>query len=273
MIILFPHKLGQLKNGIQNTPLYFKKIFYDKSHLVKCNNKHTNYSIKYFNIVRNLRKLYHSNILFDKNKINIGGDHSMSIATVADSLNRTKEGELKVLWFDAHADINTIRSSRTKNFHGMPLSYLTGITYNRDFSFIINNLHFDNLMYIGIRKLDRFEKKIIKKYNIKYISCDEINNHTDKSIEKILNFIDENPVHISFDVDCLDPKIMPCTGTTVSNGLKLESTKKILDSIENTNIINMDITELNLELGSNHDREISIKNLFYLFNKYFSKLY
>ena len=54
----------------------------------------------------------------------------MSLATVADSLNRTEEDQLKVLWFDAHPDINTYQSSPSKNFHGMPLSYLTGLDEN-----------------------------------------------------------------------------------------------------------------------------------------------
>ena len=57
----------------------------------------------------------------------IGGDHSMSIASVAYTLNR--DPNAKVLWIDAHADINTYNSSTTKNLHGMPLSFITGLDY------------------------------------------------------------------------------------------------------------------------------------------------
>ena len=193
----------------------------------------------------------------------------MSIATVAESLNRFPNNELKVLWFDAHPDINTYESSESKNFHGMPLSYLTGLCQNPDFSFINNKLNFDNLMYVGIRDIDDYERKVIDEHNIKYISCDEINNNVDQSLDTILNFIDNNPIHLSFDVDSMDPSIIPCTGTRYGNGLNLINTKKILDKLVDTNIVNIDITEINLELGNKEEREKTISNTLLLFNKYF----
>ena len=111
MIIYFPHKLGQLKNGVQYTPIYLKKIVTNRYIDVKCNNSCTN---KDFHLKNNLENLYEINSKISSLKINIGGDHSMSIATVANSLNIYKDN-LKVLWFDAHADINTYESSLTKN--------------------------------------------------------------------------------------------------------------------------------------------------------------
>ena len=100
-------------------------------------------------------------MLCQNKKINIGGDHSMAIATVADSLNRVPPGKLKVIWFDAHPDINTYKSSISKNYHGMPLGYLTGLCKSHYFPFITNYLNFENLLYIGIRDIDEYEKKII----------------------------------------------------------------------------------------------------------------
>ena len=266
MLIFFAHKLGQLRNGVQNSPRYLKKILKNNSIEVKCNNSDIH---RYGNMVNNLKKLYVSNTKITERKINIGGDHSMSIATVAESLNRFPNNELKVLWFDAHPDINTYDSSESKNFHGMPLSYLTGLCQNPDFSFINNKLNFDNLMYIGIRDIDNYERKVIDEHNIKYISCDEINNNVDQSLDTILNFIDNNPIHLSFDVDSMDPSIIPCTGTRYGNGLNLINTKKILDKLVDTNIVNIDITEINLELGNKEEREKTISNTLLLFNKYF----
>ncbi len=261
-IINFASKLGQKKYGVQNTGHYLEKLIDNSFFHVKCKNQ-----ISKKNFYNNLNKLYFSNNLFQK-KINIGGDHSMSIATVADSLNRVEQGRLKVLWFDAHADINTYYSSKSKNFHGMPLSYLTNLDKNKNFSFIINTLDLNNLMYIGIRDLDNYEKKIIKKYNIQYINTNDFNNLPEKSLSKIINFIKDDPFHLSFDVDCLDPSIISSTGTPVNNGLLLDETKYVLDTIKNYNLINMDIAELNLYIGDKNEKRKSLNNFLYLFNNY-----
>ena len=139
---------------------------------------------------------------------------------------------------------------------------------NSDFPFIINKLSFNNLMYIGIRDIDDHEKKIIDKNNIQYISCDEVNNNLNESLDKIINFIGNNPIHLSFDVDCMDPEIIPCTGTKCMNGLNLINTKIILDKLVDKNIVNIDITEINLELGSQEERKKTISNTLHLFDKY-----
>ena len=262
MIIYFPHKLGQLKNGVQYTPKYLKKILSNRYVDVTCNNSFTN---KEFNLKTNLNNLYIMNSKIMTPKINIGGDHSMAIATIANSLNIHKD-KLKVLWFDAHPDINTYESSLTKNYHGMSLSYLTGHGEN-EFQFIEHKLNLKNLMYIGIRDIDQYEKEIIKDYNIQYISVNQINNNLYESIQKINNFIDNDPIHISFDVDCMDPTIINCTGTKSKYGLNL-NTKIILDYLAKTNVCNIDITELNLELGNNKDKLKTIHNLSKLFESY-----
>ena len=262
MIIYFPHKLGQLKNGVQYTPKYLKKILSNRYIDVTCNNSFSN---KEFNLKTNLNNLYITNSKIMTPKINIGGDHSMAIATIANSLNIHRE-KLKVLWFDAHPDINTYESSLTKNYHGMSLSYLTGLGEN-EFQFIEHKLNFKNLMYIGIRDIDNYEKEIIKDYNIQYISVNQINNNLYESIQKINNFIDNDPIHISFDVDCMDPKIINCTGTKSKYGLNL-NTKIILDYLAKRNVCNIDITELNFELGNNKDKLKTIHNVSKLFESF-----
>ena len=267
-LINFPHLLGQKKLGVNKNGKYLKKVLKNEFIDVKCNNSIRN---GYPNMVNNLWKLYRENIFHDK-KINIGGDHSMSIATVADSLNRTEEGELKVLWFDAHPDINTYQSSPSKNFHGMPLSYLTGLDENDDFSFIINKLPVQNIMYIGIRDINKYEQKIIDKYDMWTITPDEVNDDPEECYHIIKSFVGNDPFHLSFDVDCLDPSIIPCTGTPVKNGLQLEQTKDIIDKLlDRHNLINMDITELNLDIGSRYQQLTSLDNFLYLFDKHFEE--
>ena len=97
------------------------------------------------------------------------------------------------------------------------------------------------------------------------MTVDDINMNLESSLRKIHNFIQEKPIHISFDVDSLDPYFFESTGTPVPDGLNLESTKKVEDSLLSENIINMDITEINLDLGK---RYRNLPNLKYLFGKY-----
>ena len=123
------------------------------------------------------------------------------------------------------------------------------------------------------RDIDDFEQETIDKYQIKYISCDQFNNNYEQSKKIIEDFIDGSKVHISFDVDCLDPQYIPSTGTRFLNGLELESTKNILDYISQlhnnrkTEICNIDLTELNFEIGNKLDNFKSLANILYLFNK------
>ena len=84
----------------------------------------------------------------------------------------------------------------------------------------------------------------------------------------IQKFIDNSPVHLSFDVDVLDPKFIPCTGTPVKNGLHIVPCKFILDELLTTNLVSVDLVELNLELGSEKDQEESIYNYVKLFEGY-----
>ena len=140
----------------------------------------------------------------------------------------------------------------------MPLSFLTGIDSNQNFNFIKKLLKFQNLLYIGIRDIDKFEKQVIQNNNINIISVDEINNELYNSIDKINNFIGNDPIHLSFDVDSLDPSILQCTGTKVDNGLYLEETLEIIKIINQKNLVNTDIAELNLDVGDLDDKLNSI---------------
>jgi len=258
-IILFPHNLGQTKTGSEKAPDILSKYINHKKHKVK-RVKNTG------NMFKNINDLYQANKKSSGKIINIGGDHSMAIATIADTLN--KYPNAKVVYFDAHADINTYKSSNSKHYHGMPLSFVTGLDSDKKFPFIKNRLPFENLLYIGGRCWDIFERDIVYKENIKFISPSEINNNFAESFNKIMNFVGNSPVHVSFDVDSIDPKYIPSTGTPVKNGIELDNAIKILDGLNSTNIVNMDITELNSDLGEKMDGEKSIKNTEVLFHKF-----
>ena len=261
-IIYFPHSLGQQREGVDKTPEIIDKFINNNSNRmwVKTNPD---------NFYKNIENLYRLNRQYLSPKINIGGDHSMAIATVAESLEQ--DPNVKVLWFDAHPDINTYEMSNSKNYHGMPLSFLTGLDTDSNFPFLKQKLPFENLLYIGIRDIDIFEEYILNEYNIQYISCFDLNKDTATAIKAIDNFIGDSLIHISFDVDCLDPKYMSCTGTSVGEGLELKIVKFLIDSLYlnyKDCILNIDITELNLELGTKEEQFLSLANTLSIFEKF-----
>ncbi len=252
---MFPSRYGQRLMGVEKTPEILKDVLNGTIKNVHCTD----------DLDENLYNLYNENMKTYSKKVNIGGDHSMSIATVSSSLHMHRN--LKVLWIDAHADINTRVTSKTKNVHGMPLGFLTKLD-RKNFKFRVPKLDFRNLMYVGIRDLDIFEKEILKEYNVRYIKSESLNINPNETLMRIKRFINGCPVHISFDVDSLDPKYMKCTGTKYKDGLNVESTKKVLDGLLSQNIVNMDITELNMELGTKEDQQESIYNFLKLFENY-----
>jgi arginase len=227
------------------------------------------------NLDNTLTELYntHETLPIQIPRVTIGGDHSTSIATLAWTLNNFKD--TKVLWIDAHADINTPDSSSSGNYHGMPLSFLTGLANPMRFRFINNILPFKNLLYVGIRDIDKYEKKIIEKYNIDYVTVEHLNNdkHANcNNFNKIFDFMGDSPVHVSFDVDALDPKYIKSTGTPVKKGISLRKTQQLFKHLTYFNVVNMDIMEFNPNIGSKKDIKKSYNSINslqpFIFNKY-----
>lgn len=278
-IILHPSWLGQKKQGVSLSPYLIKNEFqkqqyfhyYFKPHTLKkeCPQvKYINSGAKNEDLVEDLENLYKVNASFNTPRINIGGDHSMSIATLAYTLNNYPDA--KVLWIDAHPDINTFEKSDTKNVHGMPLSLLSQLDkyYSKSFNFIENPLCLHNLLYIGIRSIDDYEKEIIDKYNISYIPSTIVNKHTEECIHIIKNFIHNSPLHLSLDVDSLSSELMPCTGTPVDDGIHFQQLKKIVHHVSlMQNLVNVDIVELNVIDGNenSHTRNDCLEKTTILF--------
>ncbi len=170
----------------------------------------------------------------------------MGIGSVGASLNILGT-KTKVIWIDAHADINTMESSPSGNIHGMPLSFLTKLDNSNDYDWIKNRLKFENLCYIGIRDLDPEEIKIIKTYNIKTITVKEFNTNIIQTLKDLILWAGISPIHISLDVDSLDPKFIEYTGTRVPGGIEIEPLIKFINTFcKFTNVVNVDISELNL---------------------------
>jgi arginase len=205
-----------------------------------------------------LNNLYHThnNLNKEQKRITIGGDHSTSIASIAWTLNNYPNA--KVLWIDAHADINTRTTSPSNNIHGMPLAYLSGIEYSSNWKFIKNKLNLKNLMYVGIRDLDPFEKDILDNHQIQRVNVSEFNNN---KFNKIINFLGDSTYHLSLDIDSIDPSFIPCTGTPSNNGLNINTFLDFIKVLNFKNMINMDIVEINLYIGTEVDKTTSLNNI------------
>ena len=194
------------------------------------------------------RDLYkkHNAYLHQKNKvITVGGDHSISLSTVASSGEKYKD-DLVVVWVDAHPDINTRESSYTKNIHGMPVASFLGI----DNLFNLPTINPSQLIYIGIRDIDEYEQTLLDTHNIEHYNMKYIQKYGIKDIINNISKIDV-PIHLSLDVDAVDPTEFISTGTPVPFGLRKNDVWDIVTKLKK-NLVSTDIVELNTNLSTNY---------------------
>ena len=188
----------------------------------------------------------------------IGGDHSLALGSIAGS-SKYFGNDLGVIWIDAHGDINTELTSPSGNIHGMPLAASMGIGYDKLTSIFFDDYKVkpENVFILACRDLDQGEIELIDRLKINVWNIDEIKNgDLDKIISDLLSMIKEKNIkniHLSYDIDCLDPEYVPGTGTPVDNGLTFEESKKLLKSILGTSLVkSIDFVEYNPELDSNN---------------------
>lgn len=202
--------------------------------------------------------------------LQIGGDHSMALGTISGIARGIKERlgkDIKVIWVDAHADINTPETTETGNLHGMPLSFLMNLVKMKieGLDWIEPCLKPENLVYIGLRDVDKDEKEILKKYKIKAFSMHEIDRYgigqvMDMTLEHLSKGDSaQSPIHLSFDIDALDPSVASSTGTPVRGGLTFREGHYICEILHATGrLVGLDMVELNPAIGDKHEDTITI---------------
>lgn len=177
----------------------------------------------------------------------LGGDHSIAIGTIGGITAHKRCG---VVWIDAHGDFNTPQSSASGNIHGMPLATLLGdghgslVNIGRDGA----KLRPEDVVLIGLRDLDREERGLIRKSGVNYYTMRDID---EKGISAVMNdalnrleHLDH--IHVSFDVDSLDPNVAPGVGTPVKGGLTYREAHLIMETLSDTDrVLSMDIVEIN----------------------------
>ncbi len=183
----------------------------------------------------------------------IGGDHSMAIGTVSGVAAHCKKEkqELGLIWIDAHADINTDKTTPSGNIHGMSVAALLGLgtqslTHLYGFSPKVKP---ENVAMIAIRSLDPGEIELIKRLNLKVYTMTEIDR---KGIGFIINKVLKDlksrvqHIHVSFDADSLDPAIAQGVGTPVNGGLNYREAHLLMESIAECGCMSsLEVAEIN----------------------------
>jgi len=207
--------------------------------------------------------------------IMLGGDHCLGIGSISAVARHCRDTgkRLRVLWLDAHADFNTATLTPTGNIHGMPVACLCG--HGPDELVGIGGhtpaLSPQDIRQIGIRSVDEGEKRFvhaagIEVYDMRYI--DE--NGMRHTMAQALADLDEHThLHVSLDVDFLDPDIAPGVGTTVRGGPNYREAQLCMEMIADTGrLASLDVVELNPALDvRNQTAELAVDLIESLFGK------
>lgn len=182
----------------------------------------------------------------------LGGDHCLaigSISAVAAHCRRVGK-KLRVLWFDAHADSNLSSISPTGNIHGMPVACLMGHGPKELINYAGHApaIQPTDIRLIGIRSVDDGERKFIHEMGMQVFDMRYIDEYGMRNVmSSVLANLDSNThLHVSFDLDCLDPGIAPGVGTAVLGGPSYREAQLCMEMIADTGLMaSLDVVELN----------------------------
>ena len=205
----------------------------------------------------------------------LGGDHSLGVGSISAVARHCREvgKKLRVLWLDAHADCNTGELSPSGNLHGMPLACLCGFGPKAlvELGGAGPSLHPQWIRQIGVRSVDEGEKRFLHElavevFDMRYI--DEMGMR--QTMEQALGGLDRDThLHVSFDVDFLDPDIAPGVGTVVPGGPTYREAQLCMEMIADTRLVgSLDVVELNPALDvRNETAVLAVSLLESLFGK------
>jgi arginase len=168
----------------------------------------------------------------------LGGDHSIAMGTLA-GLTRARGQVPGVVWIDAHSDINTPESSPSGNVHGMPLWFALQHGY----------AHKETTVQIGLRDVDEIEKKILRESGVRAFSMSDVDKlGMTRVMEEALAIAGGGgrKIHVSFDMDGIDPSEAPGTGTPVKGGLSYREAHLAMEMcFESGQLGSMEMVEIN----------------------------
>jgi arginase len=222
-----------------------------------------------------LHDAVHAELQLGRLPMVLGGDHCLGIGSISAVARHCREvgKKLRVLWLDAHADFNTNALTPSGNIHGMPVACLCGFGPKEliEIGGHVPAISAKWVRQIGIRSVDEGEKRFVhaqdlEVFDMRYI--DEMGMRA--AMELALALIDANThLHVSFDVDFLDPAIAPGVGTTVRGGPTYREAQLCMEMIADTGrLASMDVMELNPALDErNRTAELAVDLIESLFGK------
>ena len=181
----------------------------------------------------------------------LGGDHALSLGTVAGVTAYAAQimRPQYVLWLDAHSDFHTPDTTASGNLHGTPLGYVTGLAGFDAFPPLAAVVPMTNICLIGIRSVDAAEQAALVKNNIRVIEMRAIDEGgLKRPLEAFLDDVARmgGLLHVSLDVDFLDPAIAPAVGTTVPGGATFREAHLVMEMLHDSGLVtSLDLVELN----------------------------
>ena len=219
-------------------------------------------------------KLYNKIVsLKDGVTLTIGGDHSIAIGSALAS--KKKNENIGIIWVDAHGDYNTFETTTTGNLHGMPFATVDGINGDR-LSYFFDGKYFDpeNSVLFGGRDIDEKEWDNLRRENIKIYSTEDlIKGNIENLVKEALEICTKGKdgVHVSIDVDLIDPHDAPGVSVKAKDGIKKELAFEILKCLlkEKDLIKSIDLVEFNKDKDKDDvTYEITKKMLEMIINEY-----
>ena len=180
----------------------------------------------------------------------LGGDHSISIGTVSGVARSTSGERTGLIWADAHADFNTSETSPSGNIHGMPLAALTG----RGHPELVGvggpgaSVRTEDVVIIGLRSVDLEEKNLLREAGVKVYTMREVDVYGAGRIVRsvIRDLAQVDRVHLSFDLDVVDPEVAPGVGTPIRGGLTFREAHLLMELLNEAGIVtSLDMVEVN----------------------------
>ncbi len=220
-----------------------------------------------------LHDAVYAELVADRLPLLLGGDHSLAIGSISAVARHCREQhkKLRVLWFDAHADFNTATLTPSGNLHGMPVACLCGHGPQALIAGQVPAISARDIRQIGIRSVDEGEKRLvhdigIEVFDMRYI--DEMGMGNAMELALALVGADTH-LHVSLDVDFLDPDIAPGVGTAVRGGPTYREAQLCMEMIADTGrLASLDVVELNPALDvRNQTAELAVDLIASLFGK------
>jgi arginase len=185
----------------------------------------------------------------------LGGDHAISMGSVAGVLRRAAGGRVGVLWIDAHADLNTPATSPSGNVHGMPLAHLLGHGDARLLGAIRGErahagaaLRTSDVAFLGLRSVDPEERAFVHAHGLAAWTMSDLDRHGVAAAAEaaLASLAHVDHLHVSFDADVLDPAVAPGVGTPVPGGLGYREAHLLMELLAaSERVASVDLVEVN----------------------------